>query len=414
LPKPRSSTLENPTSRARLAPRKKPYYVKIAPGIHLGFRRNAGTGTWSVRVAQDGAEWLKKIGLADDLEPAAPPAVLNYWQAYDLARKLARKQPGAAEDESRPLTVAEALSRYERHLTANDGDIHNVSRVRGRLPPPILGKPVALLSAVELKRWRDALVGELAPASINRTVNIFKAALTLAAAHDPRIANARAWKIGLANLPGAHRARNVVLDDDTIRRIIEASYARDSGFGLLVETLATTGARFSQAARLEVGDLQADRARLMVPLSAKGRVRSKRHEHGAAPIPPSLVAKLEHAAAGRPSDAPLLLRGDGIAWRDGRGNDHRDFFRLVVAALGLDPDAVTPYSLRHSNIVRMLKANAPVRIVASLHDTSVAMIEQSYSKHISEHSDDLVRPALLSIEAPSGDKVVALTKRRTK
>ena len=411
MPKPRSSTLENPTSRARLTLRKKPYYVKIAPGIHLGFRRNAGAGTWSVRVAQDGAEWLKRIGLADDLEPAAPPAVLNYWQAYDLARKLARKQPGAVEDESRPLTVAEALSRYERHLAANEGDIHNVSRVRGRLLASISGKPVALLSAVELKRWRDALVDKLKPASINRTINVLKAALTLAAAHDPRIGNGRAWKIGLANLPGAHRARNVIVDDETIRRIVDGAYARDSGFGLLIEVLATTGARFSQAARLEVGDLQADRARLMVPRSAKGRVRSKRHERGATPIPPALVAKLERGAAGRPSTEPLLLRGDGVPWRDGRGNDHRDFFRPVVVALGLDPDAVTPYSLRHSNIVRMLKANAPVRIVASLHDTSVAMIERSYSKHISEHSDDIVRPALLSIEVPSGDKVVALAKR---
>jgi hypothetical protein len=81
MPKPRASKLETPSSRARLTPRKKPYYVKVAPGIHLG---NAGPGTWSVRVASDGSEWLKKIGLADDLEPAAPPVVLSYWQALQL------------------------------------------------------------------------------------------------------------------------------------------------------------------------------------------------------------------------------------------------------------------------------------------------------------------------------------------
>src|SRR6516165_7888569 len=66
----------------------------ISPGIHLGYRRNAGAGTWSVRVADSGAEWVKRIAVADDLEPASPPHVLSYWQAIDVARSLARRQPG--------------------------------------------------------------------------------------------------------------------------------------------------------------------------------------------------------------------------------------------------------------------------------------------------------------------------------
>jgi hypothetical protein len=43
--------------------------------------------------------------------------------------------------------------------------------------------------------------------------------------------------------------------------------------------------------------------------------------------------------------------------------------------------------------VRQLLANIPIRITASLHDTSVQMIESNYSKHIGEHSDDLSRRA---------------------
>jgi hypothetical protein len=49
--------------------------------------------------------------------------VLNYWQAIEAARNVARKQPGAVEDDNRPLTVAEALDRYEAHLAANGGDL---------------------------------------------------------------------------------------------------------------------------------------------------------------------------------------------------------------------------------------------------------------------------------------------------
>jgi hypothetical protein len=53
------------------------------------------------------------------------------------------------------------------------------------------------------------------------------------------------------------------------------------------------------------------------------------------------------------------------------------------------------YALRHSNIVRQLLAGVPVRVVAVNHDTSVAMLERTYSRHIGDHADALVRGALL-------------------
>ena len=90
MPKPRNAKLESATARRKLAVRKKPFYVRLSPGIALGYRRNAGAGTWTVRVADGGAEWIKKIALADDLEGASPPHVLSYWQALDTARALAK------------------------------------------------------------------------------------------------------------------------------------------------------------------------------------------------------------------------------------------------------------------------------------------------------------------------------------
>jgi hypothetical protein len=65
--------------------------------------------------------------------------------------------------------------------------------------------------------------------------------------------------------------------------------------------------------------------------------------------------------------------------------------------------------LRHSSIVRMLVQNIPIRIAASLHNTSTSMIEKHYSRYITEHSiDDISRKALLQHEPPSGDNIVAL------
>lgn len=72
------------------------------------------------------------------------------------------------------------------------------------------------------------------------------------------------------------------------------------------------------------------------------------------------------------------------------------------------------YCLRHSSIVRALLLNKPVRVVASLRNTSVAMIERTYSKYITEYSDDIYRDALLQDEPPIGDNIVALASYRQK
>jgi integrase len=416
MPKPRAAKLETATARRKLAVRKKPYWVTISPGIALGYRRNAGAGTWSVRVADSGIEWIKRIALADDLEPASPPAVLTYWSAVDAARALARRQPGEPIDESRPLTVSAALTLYEGDLIARGGSPYNAQGVRIHLTGAILSKPVAMLGATELTKWRDGLLAKgLAPSTVNRTKTGLRAALELAAKHDPRIANQRAWKVGLAALPDAHRSRNVILDDATVRRIVAAAYEHNRALGLMTEVAAVTGARLSQLARLEVSDLQANRAepRVLMPCSAKGRVRNKWHERRPVPISSSLASVLKQEAAGRPSDAPLLLRSNGERWGHGRRRHHRNDFRAVVEAAGLDPDEVTLSAMRHSSIVRQLLANVPIRVVATLHDTSVKMIERTYSRFITEHTDALARKALLDMsQPPPAANVVTLAERR--
>ena len=117
---------------------------------------------------------------------------------------------------------------------------------------------------------------------------------------------------------------------------------------------------------------------------------------------------------------PLLLQADGRTWGTEEGaevsKDYRDDVREIVRAIGLDPDKVTLYSLRHSSIVRALLAGIPIRIVAAAHDTSVAMIEATYSKFITEHSDALTRRALLHHDVPTttGDNVVALPTSQKK
>ena len=371
MPKPRASKLETATARRRLEVRRKPYYATISPGIQLGYRRNIGGGSWSVRCIARGADWIKKIALADDLEPADGKHVLTYWQAIDVARALARRQP-SADDASRPVTVGEALDRYQRDLDSRGADAQNASRVRRHLNASLATKPVALLTMNDLRHWRDGLVSKgVAPATINRTRAGLRAALELAASLDDRITNRNAFRSGLKGLPGGKNARRVVLPDADVLRLVEAAYQEDRAFGVLVEVLAQTGARVSQAARLTCGDLQADRAdpRLLMPTSYKGRGQ-KEKQHVPVPITAALAAVLVELKGDRPDDEPLLRKSDGSRWLGINKSEHWNLFRAVVERAGYDPDVITSYALRHSSICRALLNGIPVSVVAKLHDTS--------------------------------------------
>ena len=192
----RAPKLENRSSRLKLPVAKKPVFVKIDRGIALGYRRNAGAGTWVVRVTRDGRDWTAKVGIADDYEEAVAGSTLTYWDAQARARELALGQ--YERDSTKPLTVAAALDAYDLDLKARGADPANARMVRTQLPPSLANKAVALLTARELRHWRDGLLKRgLKPASVKRIGKPFKAALTLAARHDRRITNADAWHHGL-------------------------------------------------------------------------------------------------------------------------------------------------------------------------------------------------------------------------
>lgn len=417
MPKPRKIALESPTARAKLAPRKAAYFVRISPSISLGYRRNEfGFGSWSVRFADGSANgWLRKFGTADDKELANNRDVFSYDQATAQARKLARGDTESDTDTASgfaPVSIDGALKAYERDLETRQGSVYNARMPRNHLTAALLAKPVALLSANELKKWRDSLLGgKLEDASINRMLKCLCAALNLAARHDPRIQNSDAWLTGLESLPDATKDRNVILPDQTVTALVHASYAHDDALGLYTDVLAISGARPSQASRLLVADLDAKAPRLWMPKSGKGgsKDRTKRKsERFSVPITSALALKLKAAAKGRAPNAPLLLQSDGTSWGARPSDNYKEDIREVVTAIGLNPDIVSMYALRHSSIVRALLLNTPIKVVADSHDTSTQAIERHYSRHILQHGgEEMMRRALLHYEEPA-DNIVAI------
>ncbi|WP_166299774.1 tyrosine-type recombinase/integrase [Bradyrhizobium sp. 2S1] len=412
----RSSILETRSARAKLAQQRKPYFVAVAPGIALGYRRNAGPGAWNVRAADGkGGNWIKGFAVADDHEDSDGANVLDFWQAADKAKQLARGQDA---DAGRPSTVDEALTDYAADLSVRGANAGNATYPRHHLTPALLSKPVSMLTVKELRNWRNALLTDGVKAStINRMCKALKAALNLAASHDDRITNAKAWTTGLAAIPeDDDTGSNIVLSDDQRRDVVSiaydeaitAPYGIDAKtFGVYVEVHAATGARSGQIALLDVGDLHAGKEpKLMMPSSLKGKNRKTRTRKPI-PIAPSLAKRLKALAAGRDANEPLLLmNSNGDRWSSA---DHRLLFAAAAQAARL-PDGATIYCLRHTAITRALLAGVPVRLVASSFDTSVAMIEKTYSKHIAHHGDEQMRRAVFDIDAPVAGNVVPMLR----
>ena len=328
---------------------------------------------------------MKAFATADDFETANGDIVMTHDQARERAITLARGAQPSSADHRSPITVEGAIKNYETDLLARGQSKQNATSIRFHLKDtPLFKMPVALLEKSQLAGVRNGMVAKgMKPASADRVGKSFKAAMNLAASHDPRITNAKAWSDGWKLLPNTATARNIILDTEVVRSIVQAAYKVDHRLGIQFDIMAETGTRESQMLKLCVSDLQDDRPdpRLMMPTSFKGR--NRKPGHNPVPITPRLAAILRAAVAGRHGQDPIVKEITRLS----------DRFREVANIVGNVPEKIVPYSFRHSSIVRNLRGNVPIRIVGKNHDTSVVTIERHYSAFITD-DDTLARATL--------------------
>lgn len=425
----RDSRLDSRAARAKLKPSGKPYFRPLEHNLHIGYRKGQHAGKWVIRrYIGDERYAVETIGAADDLADADGVEVLTFHQAQTKARERAR----AIVEEARiaslgpAITVRDAVDEYlttrEKREARERGDAGLKRDARSRLTKHVLeadeklaAKSLASLTTDDLTKWRAGL--KMASGSAQRTVNDFKAALNAVArrAKAQLPATLRdTIKDGLATVHAAPAvAREAqVLPDANVRAIIEAAWEVDAedewegDLARIVLVLAATGAQFSQIARMTVTDVQAPQKRLMVPVSRKGR-GVKNASHVGVRVGDDVLAALAQAISGRKGAAPLFLRPrwEQVAtarWEKGECGPWHSAAELtrpwaaIVARAGLAAGTV-PYALRHSSIVRGLRAGLPVRLVAALHDTSSAMIERHYAAFIVDAMDELAARAVVPL-----------------
>jgi integrase len=414
----KTTQLDSKTARSKLGWSPTPYFVAINRELDLGYRKGKRTneanrkpGPWLMRryVADQKRYVYESLdALADDFSDADGNRVLTFWQAQDRARERAKVKSGApTKSDQRPQTVGGAVGAYIKSREARS--VSNGRDARYRLSSVLKdqkfsAKPLAKLAASDLEKWLNSLPETIKPATIKRTGNDLRAALSAAVDRDWRSLPDHIRgeiKSGLkAPSNAGGDARHALLTDADVRRIVDAAFEVDADFGALVLVLAATGARFSQAGKITVAGMQGDAERLIVPASIKGK-GEKRRPDIPVPVGPDVIARLKPVVAGRAGHDRLLMRTDERATKSKERAPWETAtlmqrpWRKALKIVGVP--YVEPYSLRHSSIVRMLRKGLPVRIVAGLHDTSVAMIEKHYSAHILDMADELARQAIVSL-----------------
>lgn len=427
------TAITTPAARARLTVGK--HWRQLDTGVHLGYRKGRRTGLWFVRWRHAAGYRQAEIGPADDV---IKEGALSFAQAEKLARDCveeARKAEAAAAA-GPPATVRSSVESYVAMRDLRDSRRKgrkvrsDASRRLGRyileeagrggdvVPCSILDTGLHELREQDLEQWRDALPTALKPSTKLRLSNDFKAALNLVYLQNRSRLPANLPEViryGLRQREGDNEtdqpARdNQILSDDQIAQVLEATREVDLANGWegdlyrLVLVLASTGARFSQVARLKVRDLQMDAARFIIPCSFKGRGKSGSIT---VPVGQDVLTALHDAVAARGNDEFLLerwkrvqVRGS-IRWeRDRRekwesSSEFSRDWHLIRKRAGLVH--IEPYALRHSSIVRGIRANLPVRLVAALHDTSVQMIEKHYSRWITDGLEELAARAIIPL-----------------
>jgi integrase len=414
----------------------------IDPETHLGYRKGKRGGVWLVRWRNGTGYRQAPIGTADDVIGVG---TLDYNSAIGVARAKveAARAEAKAKADGPLLTVRSAVESYiatrnARHsrragrTVRSDAD-HRLSHYvlgqkatgkREAIPPARLADvPLHALKESDLETWRDNLPTELKETTKQRLVNDLRAALNathLTNRNRLDAAFATVVKHGLKavksddddDIPIARE--NQVLADGQVAHLlcaaqqIDAEEQWEGDLFRLVVVLAATGARFSQVARMRVGDVQSVDGRLLVPVSRKGK--GGKNGVTAVPVGKDVLDALLLAVIGRRNDAPLLerwrhnQRPGSIEWqRDRRGAWQVSAisrpWRAIRQRAGM-PEVI-PYALRHSSIVRGIRANLPIRLVAALHDTSVGMIERHYGKWIVDDLNDLAARAVVPL-VPDG------------
>lgn len=391
--------IDTVSGRAKLAPRREPYWEKLAAGQHVGFRKLAdGSGGWIARHYDAGSKARTYQALGD----LGSVAGTDQWaEACKLAR--AWFQHVEAGGTGRDFTVSEAGGRYVEALRKTKGEA-SAEFARSRLAAlvdsdPLGAVPLSKLREHHVTAWRDRVAGgpctppkrgdrcrnkapqppakPRSPSTVNRACTVLRAVLNRAL-DDRLLTSDNAWDRALRPAKGADGRRELYITKDQRRALLDAIACPN--LRAFIGALCVLPLRPGALAKLTAGDFDSRAGTLTVRHDKAGAGRRLL-------LPESLAHTLRQQARGKLPKAPLFARPDGKAWDS---QSWQAPFKAAALAAGLPADAVA-YSLRHAALTDLCVSGLDLMTVSAMAGTSIAMLQKHYGHLQADRARDALQ-----------------------
>jgi hypothetical protein len=382
------------SDRAALKPRREPYWEQLARGQHLGYRKSSKQtpGTWIARFTTPGTYKVVTHPLGDF---AALPASQRRDGATEMARAWFKHIHDGGSPESK--TVEDACNHYVEHLRVTKGtkaaddaetrfrryvldDRKFASIQLAKLTPALIGEWRKRIESMPKakgirgkSRFEQAAKGDVdisgakrSPGTINRDMTPFRAALNLAH-KDEWIGRDSAWRNKLRPIPTADKKRELYLDIDQRRAIVNHAGPAIKEF---IQGLCILPLRPGALAELRACDFDKRLNQLTVNHDKTGSRRLT--------LPAETSEFIKRMAGDKIGNAYIFSSSDGKAWNKDKWKGPIHEAVLAASAASSLPSNATAYTFRHSVITDLVHQGLDLLSVAQLAGTSVRMIEQHY------------------------------------
>jgi integrase len=360
------SPLETRTNRLKLPPAWKPIWVKIGAGMSLGYRRNATAGSWILRLADGkGGMTTKAFAHADDHDESNKQTILTFFEAQDMARRLAI-QPSVVK----PLTIREAADNYLTVLqTRNSRTAYDTKlRLEKHFLSSFGDKLVTSLTKTMLEKWLSSLVDKdndrASKDTANRVLTMVKALLNYAMSDSSNGLRDDAWRF-VKPFKSVGQPRTIRYSNEEVMKIIDS--APDRATANLIEAAFLTGARYGELITAKVSSVDLNVGKWHV---AEGKTGSR-----TVMLQQDAAGFFRELVNGKSASDYLFTMENGSPWKS---SDQTRPFKAALRAAGL-PDDGSIYGLRHSYISASIEGGMSLTTLAKNCGTSVRMIEKTYS-----------------------------------
>ncbi len=426
----RNAKLDTRNARLKLD-RQEWHQSTIEQGLALRYRRaSSGYGVWFARIKwPDGTRTDARIGMADDFSEADGAAVFNWKQAQAEARRLAERGPVAR------YTVGDAIDAYmEWFRHERKSADATAATIAAHIRPHFGDRPVADLSAEEIKTWRDKLArGRARARTAKGKAQRFKAetedAETREEAKRARRATANRVLAALRAILNKAFEDGKAPDDSEWRRVapfanvdkprVRFLTAAEAGrlvnsctpdFRPLVRAALLTGARYGELVRLNVGDFNAATGQVYIAPSKSGKPRY-------VPLNAAGVELFKSLAVGRKPDAPMFAKPGSAPTTEGEakpaparwGKNHQQKPLTLACKRAKISPPVRFHELRHSYASALAQAGADLLTISKLLGHADTRITARHYAHLCDRTlANAVNQLLPAFGATEPDNVRAI------